>query len=1058
MKNPFLAGLTIAGLFVAFASSAAADTPPIPRDDQEGRYVNFEVGPVRSVLLDVAGGRLLVLNQPGNRLAIFDPITLERRAEIPIALGGASMALRPGTHEVWVVDRVYGSVQVVDLDRQAVVRTLRVGAEPHGIAFSLDGSRAWVACSADDSVAAIDATTYVVASTLSVPADAPRGVAFHRGSVWVASFLSGNRTAARGTPADPLRATDVARTDAPGLVPLPDLDVFPIRVGGGSGNDVVDVAAARSGAGTVLFDVVGRPGTSELWVPGTDALNAEHRGEESFVAGQVVSNRIAIFDAESLGPPRIVDLDALAPAGVGCAQPTGLAFDPVRPRVYVCAYGSDHVAVLNLGAGGAITWAGRISIPAKQVYPRGSGPRSCVVDPFGQNLWVFSRNDHSIVRVALASLPVTPNFAVTAPTPVAIGFDASSDEILLGRHLFSDARNSASKTSSCASCHVDGNTDNVVWDLSQYVEPEGTPLAQTLLGLDVKGPLVTQGTRRQEETAPYHWRGEKRSLNDFDAAFATLLDRTNAGGGPAPLGGDFQYLRHYVNRIAIPANPRQARDRSLRPDEAQGLHLFRTRPVLGNLTCASCHALPLGSSGEVAVAGVSGVPTSFDVPHLRGVGDREQPEHDVGGAFGARPRGGAGLTHGGVHARLEDTFARSPSGPNDLHAFGLTQPEAQSIAAYLRAFDTGLAPSTAWMATAHPANWTAVRDDDLAFLLSEARRKNCDLAAFRSQGAHGPRQVAFARTATYDVARDRWLLAGGPLRELSTAALLAEAAAGRPVTFLGVPLGMGLTTGIDRDADGILDVDERARGTNPDRDDTDGDRYPDGYELLHGNDPLVPETSIADAVAPSLVGPVRVIYATTNTIKVEFTTSETCRVHVALNGGPALQRLPLGQKGDTTHYCLLTDLDPDTEYVLDLQLRDHGLNVRVDSTTRIRTARKQLADPSYAADIRASLAPAGPTLAVEVDVETAGLPAGAGYLVRGAVYRSEVGAPLPQVVAAAIESATDASGRAVLRVPIGGVSGAPGTLFFVLTDVVAPIGGAPYARALSSEVFASVAY
>jgi YVTN family beta-propeller protein len=1048
---------TVVGVCALASTVGAQSSATYVRDDQKGRFLNFEVGPVRSVLLDVAGDRLLVLNQPGNRLVIFDRLTLERRAEIPIGLGAASMALRPNSDQVWIVDRVYSAVEVVDLARRAIVRSIRVDAEPHGIAFAADGSRAWVSCSGADTVVAIDAATYAVAQSISIPARAPRGIAFHRGRVWVASFLSGNGTSACGTLADPNAAVDVAATDAAGLVALPDLDLFPIQPGHGGAPDSLDTARARERAGTILFDVVGRPGTGEVWIPGTEALNAKHRGEASFVDGQVVSNRIAIFDVDSNAPARIVDLDALAPSGVGCAQPTSLAFDPTRPRAYVCAYGSDLVAVLDLGANGSITWAGRIAIPPKQEYPRGSGPRSCVVDPAGANLYVFNRNDHAVVRVPLAALPNTPNFAVTSAIPTAIGFDASSDELLLGRHLFTDARNSASNTSSCASCHVDGHTDWTVWDLSQYLEPEGTPLQETLLALDVKGPLVTQSTRRQEESGPYHWRGEKRSLNDFNASFVSLLDRTDANGNKVDVGGDFQYLRHYINRIAIPANPLQARDRSLRPDEARGLDLFTRRPVLGSLTCNSCHALPLGSSGEIAANGVAGVPTSLDVPGLRRVADREEVEQKVGGAFGDRPRSGAGLSHAGVFARLEDVFARTPNGTGDTHAFALSREEAASIAAFLRAFDTGLAPATAWQVTAHAGNWAVARDGDVAFLLDQARAGNCDVVAFRAAPADAQPAV-FARAAAYDAQRGTFLLAGGPVAETSLDALLAEAAKDRPVTFLGVPLGMGLTVGIDRDADGILDLDELRLGTDPDEDDSDGDRFADGYEVQYGADPLVPQATIGDQTPPSLVGPVRVIYATSNTVKVEFDTSEYCRVHVGLDGGVPLQRIPLGQKGDERHFAVLGGLEPGREYVLDLALRDSAQNLHTDSTTRIRTAPRVQVLPTVAADIRLQVAGFPPILFASVDVHSGGAPVGAGYHVHGSVYRTELGSLLPVLVTADVEAPTTVVGTAILRVPLGAQAAKQGRLYFVLTDVVPPAGGPPYVRAESSEVFDSIVY
>ncbi len=1048
--------LTAFGLILACPSAQAQGGLTPGFDDQKGRYVNFEVGPVRSIVLDEAHGRLLVLNQPGHRLAVFDPATLVRRFEIPIGLGAASLALRPGTGEAWIVDRVSGCVQVLDLERRALVRTIRVASEPHGIAFSPDGQRAWISCSGSDSVVAIDADSYSVAQTLDVPADTPRGIAYQSGRAWVASFLSGNGTAARGTIAAPDAAVAVGSTQGAGLTPLPDLDLFPILLGPTPGADVLDPLEARAGLGTVLFDVVGRPGRDEVWIPGTEALNAQHRGETSFVGGQVVSNRIAIVSTVGNGAPLIVDLDALAPAGVRCAQPTSLVFDPVRPRVYVCAYGSDVVAVLDLLPEGGVQWAGHVAIPAKQGYPRGSGPRSATLDAAGTTLWVFNRNDLSIVRIALGALPQSgPPFAITAAIPVAVGFDAASDEETLGRHLFTDARNSGSLTSSCASCHVDAHTDGVVWDLSRYLDPEGTPPDQMTFGLDVKGPLITQTTRRQEDTGPYHWRGERRTLNDFNATFVTLLDRLE-NGQPRDIGPEFQYLRHFINRIAIPANPLQQRDRTLRPDEVAGAEIFLSRPVLNGLTCNACHVLPLGSSGEVVAFGSDGVPTSFDVPSLRRVADREQPVVQVGGEFGQRPRAGGGLMHAGVFARLEDVLVRTPSGPNDTHAFALTALEAQQVAAFLRAFDSGLAPATTGQVTAHAANWTAVRDGDLAWLLSEAEKGHCDLVAFRTPllAAH----PGFVRTALYDPTSDRFRMAGGSQPWTSARALLLEAAADRPVTFLGVPLGRGLTAGIDRDADGLLDADERTRGTNPDNDDTDNDHFPDGYEVEFGNNPLVQETTVNDHVAPSLVGAARVVYATTNTVKLEFRTNEMCRVHVGLNGGTPVQRLPLDHRVDREHWVVLGDLTPGTTYVVNLQLRDPALNIATDSTTVITTLPRLMVEPVRASAIRLKIEGTD-TLVAEVQLSRGAAPAPVDYHAHGAVYRLALGATMPELVAADAEATSNANGLAVLNVPLGGIPPMPGVLFFVLTDVVAPTpADAPYVRAFSTEVFDTLAY
>jgi len=47
----------------------------------------------------------------------------------------------------------------------------------------------------------------------------------------------------------------------------------------------------------------------------------------------------------------------------------------------------------------------------------------------------------------------------------------------------------------------------------------------------------------------------------------------------------------------------------------------------------------------------------------------------------------------------------------------------------------------------------------------------------------------------------------------------------------------------DTDTDGLLDIDEFMRGTDPRNPDTDGDGAPDGYEVRYGMDPLKPLTA-----------------------------------------------------------------------------------------------------------------------------------------------------------------------------------------------------------------------
>ncbi len=1028
-----------------------------PFDNVAGRLVAFATSPIHPMAFSRSGSALYAVNQPGARLEILDPVTLGRLGQVQIGLGAVSVVQRPGSREVWVVDAVDSCVSVVDTALRAVVRTIRVGSEPHGLVFTHSGDRAYVTCSAVDSVDVIDARLYQVVKSIPIPARNPRGIAYLDGKAYVVSFLSGNGTAPRGTATDPDAVDSIGVPASPQENALPDCDLFVIPSQATPQQDDLDPSGTLSGLGTILFNIHARPGTTELWIPNTDALNAVHRGEVNFVAGQVVHNRITIVDATGAAPPRIIDLDAIAPPDHKCAQPAYVEFDSQQPFAYVCGYGSDLVAVLRLGSGGSVTWEGSIELPSSKAYPRGTGPRSCLVDRSRTALFVFNKNDDSATRINFSSLPQGSGWTVTAPAATPLGLDLSSGFVRLGRHLFTNARFSLSQTSSCASCHVDGHTDGLVWDLSHYLDPEGTPDDQLAYGTDVKGPMVTQSVRRMEDGGPYHWRGEIESTNGFQNAFVALLENT-VNGVPQTIGPDFQYLRHFIDTLTGPPNPRQTLDRRFTDEQLRGATLFLTRPVQGELTCASCHALPLGSSGEIEAESAGGVIRSADVPSLRGVADKLSKRFSVGGPYGDRTELGAGLTHGGAIGTVKEAFFRSAPTGGGHHSFVLAPQEAHLISSFLSAFDTGVAPAAGLMVTANAGNWASVAAQELPLLRDAAARGHCDLVYYRV-----PRVVLgrFAELAgTYDPAAGNYRVASASGAPIDEQTLLSEAASGLPVTFLGVPIGMGESQGLDRDMDGLFDLDEIVAQTDPENWDSDGDDFADGYEVQWGMDPLHATSSSPDTQAPALVGPVRLSYATTNTLKFEFDTSEFCKVSISYNGNPPVARVPFNKIGDHRHWVVLGDLDPDTDYQIALEMRDAAGNVAVDSSTRFRTRPRATPDPVHVGSIALSsiqLAPGSPGLRSVVTIDRGLVPGGSGYAVKAAVYQLDAAGSL-HMIQSEMSVRTNSVGTAIFTVGLPPAGSSPGMVYFVVKGVVAPPSSPPWVRGLDAQTTATMPY
>lgn len=1057
------------GLFALLAgtlpSPAGAQGAGQILDDQKGRWAHYEVGYLDPIAFGSDPSRCFTINQPGSRIFEVSLTTLEKGLEIPTGPGLAALALRPGTNELWAVDRVTAAVSVIRTTTGRVERTVRVGAEPHGIVFTADGDRAYVTCSAEDRVDVIDATAYAVAGSIAIPAKNPRAIVRIGDWVYVAPFLSGNGTAPRGNPltGDTSDVVEVVHTqNLPGITPLPDRDLFAFRVAATPGAELLDPSRTVQELGTILYSARHRPGTSELWISHTDALNGRFVGEKSFIDGQVVRNRIAIVDTSLLGGGNnpaavtIVDLDALAPKpSLRCAEPTDIAFTSDGRRAFVCGYGSDKIAVLGV-SGAGVSWQGTIHVKTSDRYPNGVGPRCLAVSPDDRWLVVSNKGENSFQRIELRTIPAVGPFERIASEWLELGFDPTPGDLIQGRVHFIRASNSSSFTSACNSCHVDGYTDGLVWDLGTFLDPESTPSDQLAWPLDDKGPMTTQSVRHLREVGPYHWRGERKQLKSFNQTFVNLLER-NEGGVPKNLGPDFLYIVQYMEHLAIPPNHRQERDRSLTPEQQEGLDLFLNQAVLDGLSCSDCHALPLGTSGElVSNRGGGHAPTGV-VPQLRGVADRLSPPFFVGGDFGTRTELGAGLNHAGGQPSFVDLLLRPLPPPQVGPHFQLTADQAAKIASFLEVFDTGMAPSAAWQVTANAQNVGTIVASDLAFMLAQAQAGHCDVV-YR----YGPETWNGAPTyfsGTYLPATDRFMQASSTLPNLDLAALLNFAANGKPVTFLGLPPLMGWTMGVDRDDDKLLDLDEAGHGADWENWDTDEDTYPDGYEVQLGMDPTTVTPNAPDNQPAALTGAVNIVYVTTNAVRLEWRTTEPVRVLISYDGETPVLRAPLKPRWDDTFSEVVAELEPGRTYDFEFELQDLNQNF---SYVNFPVTTLPLSEPEPARLEELELIhvtqTGGEALRVRARLTWGPDGPAPGYAVHGSAYY--VSDDESVYVDLGDHTATSGGqGNAIFFMPIpGSIAMGAGKLYFSVEAADPPGAAAPYVEGMDALSWGSIDY
>jgi hypothetical protein len=515
--------------------------------------------------------------------------------------------------------------------------------------------------------------------------------------------------------------------------------------------------------------------------------------------GHLHEARITVLDGAAVRPRHLnkhIDYDVVpSPAGVAepsLAQPLGMAVSGDGRTLYVAAFGSGAVGVFDTAALEADTFA---PDAAAHIPLAGGGPTGVVLDEARGRLYVATRFDNAVTAVRTDDRTEVARVGLHDPEPVA--FRA-------GRPLFMDARlTSSNGEASCASCHVFGDVDGLAWDLGNpdarvVADPNPTRERPDDIGFHpMKGPMVTQTLRGISTHGPMHWRGdrsgaldpggdpfdERAALRQFNEAYENLLGRA------APLdAAALEAMVDFGLGITPPPNPIRALDGSLTPVEADGRTGF-----LGPNECSTCHRLDpaqgfFGTDGFLAFSKAS-ISQFVKIPPLDVL-------YQKVGMFERRPPINNGDT--------------TPVGPQ-VRGFGFFHSgeqglpgDAENVLLFLFAFDGRLAPVVGQQVTLFPGA-TAAAAERADLLVARAAAGECDLVV-HGVADGGPRG---------------WLFTGGGFRPDRTrdpvtaeAALRAEAAA-EARTYTCVPPGAGSRLALDRDADGVLDGDERDTGSDP---------------------------------------------------------------------------------------------------------------------------------------------------------------------------------------------------------------------------------------------------
>lgn len=896
-----LADVTLlGGLVLGMTAGAATD----------GTFVNFETAPVHPIELSPDGHTLAVCNLPDARVEFFDvsadsPMAL---GSVKVGLDPTSVRFR-STNEVWVVNQLSDSVTVVDLAARRVVATLATLDAPADLVFAGTPARAYVSCTTVNTLQVFDPVSHLAIGAVTIEGERPKALATSPDGrfVYAAIFESGNGSTILagelGQVADPALAGPADFPEGPygGANPPPNagdkflpaittnLPVAPPRVpvivkksadghwlddnqgdwtrlvsgpqaalsGRVPGWDLPDHDLALvdtrdnsvryvNGLMNLCFAVGVNPVSGQVAVVGTDGIN--ERRFEPRLQGVFHRVKLTLVNAAAatahLGDlnPHLDYTKPSLPQAIrdrSLGDPRGVVWSADGTRAYVSGMGSGNVVVLD-SAGD------RVGEPiGLGIFP---GPTGLALADERHRLYVFNRFSSELVVVNTDTRAVVGRAPVFDPTPASVRNGR--------RHFYDTHATSGLGQAACASCHPDGRFDRLAWDLGA---PNGQMLPLGLVnfpGSDrptgdfhpMKGPMVTQTLQDVIGHEPFHWRGDRAGIEDFNATFMDLQ------GADTMLAADeMAELKAFLATITFPPNPLRNFDNSLPTNlplpgqRALGLGKLPAGAPLPNGNaraglaafqrngnCSVCHSLPTGlgshlrftnnlfralppgtnGAAHVALVGTgrsAGLP--FKIASLRSL--RDKLGFDRSGAAG---RAGFGLMHGGGVDSL-------PRFLNDGFNFTSDQ-EIADMVAFLLAF-TGSnlpagVPNNANLPPGPPSrDMPAAVGRQITITNAPALALLNDMITL----ANSPDgRVDLVVHAVTNGLVQGWMYNRGTAHftpdlggELAPTAdqLRLRARPDFPLTWMLVPRGLGQRLGVDRDEDGFGDRTESLFGTDP---------------------------------------------------------------------------------------------------------------------------------------------------------------------------------------------------------------------------------------------------
>jgi len=522
---------------------------------------------VHSSTIAQANGVVYAVNADNDTLTAVNAVTLQKMWEAPVGVHPRTVALAPNG-DVWVVNQDDATITVLD----AVAGTRRgthllpKASQPYGLAFSL--GKAYVTLQATGELARL-ASDGQLEARVDVGTK-PRGIAISGDGqrILVTQFVSmGREGKVREVARSPFA---VARTIDLAFDPEPDSSVS----GRGAPNYLTSLTISPDGRSLAI------PSKKDNLARG-DFRDGQALTFETMVRA-IVSEVDLTANAENL--VNRIDINDRA-------MPQAAIFSPFGDVLLVSTQGTNTVEFFDAKSGATLGNAATGLAPQGMVM-NADASRLFVHNFMGRSLSVFDSTD--LVQGRGNATPLLAEVATVATEKL-------SAQVLQGKRIFynaADTRMSRDQYISCASCHLDGGSDEQVWDFTQVGEG-----FRNTINLTGKGGM---------KHGRVHWTANFDEIQDFEndirhfAGGTGFLSDAVFAATSSPLGApkaghsaDLDALAAFVTSLdTFPPSPYRNPDHwgALPPQSRGNGQPGRGRPEadLGRTffgqRCASCHA------------------------------------------------------------------------------------------------------------------------------------------------------------------------------------------------------------------------------------------------------------------------------------------------------------------------------------------------------------------------------------------------------------------------------------------------------------------------------------